>query len=198
MMPSFFKRLFLFLFVLAVMFSSLNPGLTAQQRDRPRDPALVQASEQAPAQSAPAREKPAAPFADEIVSTTTHTMLNSYLRGELKYKSDTPYAISGNVRPWNFSNVQNQYPNTAETLRGAMAANQYLKVFVASGYYDGATPFFGSEYTFQQTDLGGELKDRVKFGYYEAGHMMYINKAAHNKLKADLTEFIRWAAMVEK
>lgn len=120
--------------------------------------------------------------------------LNSYLRGELKVKIDTPYAVSGNVRPWNYSNVQNQYLNTAETLRGAMAANQYLRIFVASGYYDGATPFFGSEYTFHQTALGGELKDRVQFGYYEAGHMMYIHKASHLKLKADLTAFIKMAS----
>jgi carboxypeptidase C (cathepsin A) len=123
--------------------------------------------------------------------------LNSYLRTELKYKNDTPYAISGNVRPWSYNNVQNQYLNTAETLRGAMAANQFLKVFVANGYYDGATPFFATEYTFFQTDLGGDLKGRVKFGYYEAGHMMYIHKPSHAKLKADLAEFIKDASGVK-
>ncbi|MHB8093497.1 MAG: S10 family peptidase [Candidatus Aminicenantales bacterium] len=124
--------------------------------------------------------------------------LNAYLRTELKYKNDTPYAVSGNVRPWNYDNVQNQYLNTAETLRSAMSSNQYLKVFVANGYYDGATPFFGTEYTFRHMDLGGELTSRVKFGYYEAGHMMYIRKAEHAKLKADLAEFIRTAAAVEQ
>jgi carboxypeptidase C (cathepsin A) len=123
--------------------------------------------------------------------------LNSYLRTELKYKNDTPYAISGDVRPWSYNNVQNQYLNTAETLRGAMAANQFLKVFVANGYYDGATPFFATEYTFFQTDLGGDLKGRVKFGYYEAGHMMYIHKPSHAKLKADLAEFIKDASGIK-
>ena len=125
-------------------------------------------------------------------------MLNSYLRGELNYKNDTPYAISGNVQPWNYNNVQNQYLNTSETLRSAMSANQYLKVFVACGYHDGATPFFAAEYTVQHMAMGGELKDRVKFGYYGAGHMMYINKAAHTKLKFDLAEFIKTAAALEK
>ena len=125
-------------------------------------------------------------------------LLNSYLRGELKYKNDTPYAISGNVRPWNYDNVQSQYLNASETLRGAMAENQYLKVFVACGYHDGATPFFAAEYTVQHMALGGELKDRFKFGYYGAGHMMYIDKTAHTKLKADLADFIKTAAMVEK
>ena len=90
--------------------------------------------------------------------------LNAYVRGELKYKNDTPYAVSGDVRPWSYENVQNQYLNTAETLRGAMAANQFLKVFVANGYYDGATPFFATEYTFFQTDLAGDLKGRGQNG----------------------------------
>jgi len=30
-------------------------------------------------------------------------------------------------------------------------------------------------------------------GYYEAGHMMYIHKESHAKLKKDLAEFIRRA-----
>jgi len=132
-----------------------------------------------------------------VISGPFPAALNSYVRTELKYKNDTPYAVSGNVRPWSFDNVQNQYLNTAETLRGAMAANQHLKVFVANGYYDGATPFFATEYTFFQTDLAGDLKGRVKMGYYEAGHMMYIHRPSHAKLKADLAEFIRDASGVK-
>lgn len=135
--------------------------------------------------------------ASAAISGPFPAALNSYVRTELKYKNDTPYAVSGNVRPWSYDNVQNQYLNTAETLRGAMAANQFLKVFVANGYYDGATPFFATEYTFFQTDLGGDLKGRVKMGYYEAGHMMYIHKPSHAKLKTDLAEFIRDAAGVK-
>jgi carboxypeptidase C (cathepsin A) len=122
---------------------------------------------------------------------------NSYVRGELKYKNDTPYAVAGNVQPWSYANVQNQYLNTAETLRSSMTQNQHLKVLVANGYYDGATPFFGTEYCFSHMSLGGELASRVQFAYYEAGHMMYIDKAQHAKLKADVSAFIR-SATAEK
>jgi carboxypeptidase C (cathepsin A) len=135
--------------------------------------------------------------ANAAISGPFPAALNAYVRTELKYKNDTAYAVSGNVEPWSYDNVQNQYLNTAETLRGAMAANRFLKVFVANGYYDGATPFFATEYTFFQTDLAGDLKDRVKLGYYEAGHMMYIHGPSHAKLKADLAEFIRDAAGVK-
>jgi len=119
--------------------------------------------------------------------------LNHYLRTELKYKNNIPYAISGNVRPWNFSNVENRFLNVAETLRQAMSQNKFLKVFVANGYYDGATPYFATEYTFSHLDLNNEFKGRIKMGYYEAGHMMYIREASHAKFKKDIAEFIQSA-----
>ncbi len=136
--------------------------------------------------------------ANAAISGPFPAALNAYVRGELKYKNDTPYAVSGDVRPWSYENVQNQYLNTAETLRAAMAANQFLKVFVANGYFDGATPFFATEYTFFQTDLAGDLKGRITMGYYEAGHMMYIHRPSHAKLKADIAEFIKDAAGTKK
>lgn len=133
------------------------------------------------------------------------TMLNCYLREELKYLKDIPYAIYGNVYPWNFSQIPSDPSqmrrggmgmglNVAETLRRAMAENKNLQVFCCNGYYDGATPYFGTEYTFAQMGLNGEFKDRVKMGYYEAGHMMYIHKPSIIKWKKDLAAFIKEAS----
>lgn len=135
--------------------------------------------------------------------------LNNYVGTVLKYKKEVPYAIYGNVYPWNF-NFQPVQPGTpggrtvtrgsrdgflyvAEVLRRSMAENEALKVFCCNGYYDGATPFFGTEYTFSQFMLDGSFKDRIKMGYYEAGHMMYIHRPSLKKLKADLANFITWA-----
>jgi carboxypeptidase C (cathepsin A) len=140
-----------------------------------------------------------------LIQGAFSTMLNYYLREELGYEKDIPYAIYGNVYPWNFSSVpsdrrQNQGGgmgmglNVAEILRQAMAENENLQVFCCNGYYDGATPFFGTEYTFAQMGLRGEFKDRVKMGYYEAGHMMYIHKPSIIKLKKDLAAFIQEAS----
>jgi carboxypeptidase C (cathepsin A) len=133
------------------------------------------------------------------------TMLNYYLREELKYKKDLPYAIYGNVYPWNFSQMPSDPRqmrrgsmgmglNVAETLRRAMAENEHLHIFCCNGYYDGATPFFGTEYTFAQMGLNGEFKDRVKMGYYEAGHMMYIHGPSIIKFKRDIATFIKEAS----
>ena len=135
------------------------------------------------------------------------TMLNHYLRTELQYKEDLPYAVFGNVYPWNFLSTPSPggfpggggggmggMPNVAEILQSAMRDNPDLQVFVANGYYDGATPFFATEYTFAQIGLNREFQSRIRFGYYEAGHMMYIHKPSIVKLKTDLAEFIRKAA----
>ncbi len=118
--------------------------------------------------------------------------INHYLRADLGYVSDLPYEIlTGRVRPWNYGNVENEFLNVAETLRSAMTKNPNLKVFVANGYYDLATPYFATRYTFNHMHLDETLRDHVSMGYYEAGHMMYVKLSSLARLKADLATFIR-------
>ncbi len=118
--------------------------------------------------------------------------MNHYFRTELNYKNDLNYALEAQVSPWNW-NVQMGFLNVAESLRQAMSRNQSLKVFVANGYYDVATPYFATEYTFSHLDLDSEFKGRISMGYYEAGHMMYLHKPSHAKLKSDIANFIQSA-----
>ncbi len=114
-----------------------------------------------------------------------------YVRNDLKFESDLPYEIlTGRVQPWNYRNVQNRYLNVAEDLRRAMHRNPYLKVWVANGYYDLATPFFATEYTFSQMNLDPTLKRNVTFTYYESGHMMYIHRPSLVKFHRDFMDFI--------
>ena len=118
--------------------------------------------------------------------------LNAYVRHDLGFKSDLPYEIlTGRVRPWNFKNYENRYVNVAETLREAMTKNRNLKLFVANGYYDLATPFFATLYTINHLGLEPELQGNVTMGYYEAGHMMYIHRPSLVQLKHDLANFIQ-------
>ncbi len=120
--------------------------------------------------------------------------LNDYVRRELKFESDLPYEIlTGKVSPWSFSNAQNRYLDLAETLRTAMTHNPYLKVFVANGYYDMATPYQASRYTFDHIGLPPDLRTNVSMGYYDAGHMMYVNRPSLVQMKKDLTGFIHSA-----
>lgn len=117
--------------------------------------------------------------------------LNDYLRRELNYESDLPYEIlTGKVRPWSYKEFENRYVDVAETLRSAMTRNPHLKVLVANGYYDLATPYFATEYTFNHLGLAPELRDNVSMTYYEAGHMMYVHHDSLVQLKDDLSKFI--------
>jgi carboxypeptidase C (cathepsin A) len=125
-----------------------------------------------------------------IVGPYTAT-LNDYVRGELKFESDLPYEfLTGRVQPWNYQPYQNRYVNVAETLRSAMTENPFLRVYVAKGYYDLATPFFAAEYTMDHLSLDPTLRSHLTGGYYEAGHMMYVHQPSLVKLKQELKEFL--------
>jgi carboxypeptidase C (cathepsin A) len=116
---------------------------------------------------------------------------NQYVRTELKFETDLPYEIlTGRVRPWSYREFENRYVNVAETLRQAMTQNPALKVFVANGYYDLATPFFATGYTFNHMSLDPGLRGHVSMGFYEAGHMMYTHLASLQKLKPDIAKFL--------
>jgi carboxypeptidase C (cathepsin A) len=117
---------------------------------------------------------------------------NDYVRNDLGYKTDTEYYILGGgiLAPWNW-NVNNGYANTAIPLQSAMQKNPYMKIFIASGYYDMATPYFATEYTFAIMNLDQTLRRNISTYYYEAGHMMYIEKASLKKLKDDVTIFVQ-------
>jgi carboxypeptidase C (cathepsin A) len=117
-------------------------------------------------------------------------MFNDYVRRELGFKSDLTYHIlGGGIGPWNWG-TSNTFADTGESLRSAFAKNPHMKLFVASGYYDLATPYFATEYTLRHLGLDPSLKGSVSTGYYEAGHMMYIHTAELARLRKDVGAFV--------
>jgi carboxypeptidase C (cathepsin A) len=121
-------------------------------------------------------------------------VFNDYVRQDLGFKSDLPYEVlTDRVRPWNYSRG-NSYLNVAEDLRTAMSQNPALKIFVACGYYDLATPLFAAEYTFSHLGFEPDYAQRIGLHYYEAGHMMYVRRADHQQLKKDIAAFITSAS----
>ena len=126
----------------------------------------------------------------QIQGTYTAT-LNDYVRRELGYENDLPYEIlTGRVHPWSYATHENEFVNVAETLRKAMTQNPFLKVIVTNGYYDLATPYFATEYTFNHLGLDHTLQQNVSMTYYEAGHMMYVHQPSLAQLKLDLDAFL--------
>jgi carboxypeptidase C (cathepsin A) len=116
--------------------------------------------------------------------------LNDYLRRELRYKSDLRYEILTSVWPWSYANTgNNRYTNVAEDLRNTMQQLPFMRVFVASGYHDLATPYFATEYTMNHLMVRPELRGNIEIHEYEAGHMMYTHRPSLEKLKRDLDAF---------
>ena len=119
--------------------------------------------------------------------------LNNYVRTELGYKSDLEYYIlGGGIGRWDWG-AGNSYADTSEALRSAFAKNPFMKLFVASGYFDLATPYFAADYTLSHMSLYPDLRGNIKTSVYEAGHMMYIDKQSLAKLKKDVADFVQFA-----
>jgi carboxypeptidase C (cathepsin A) len=116
---------------------------------------------------------------------------NDYVRRELGYQSDLEYYILGGGigARWDFGS-DNQYVDVGETLRDTFAKNPHMRLFIAFGYYDAATPLFAAEYSVNHLRLDPAARARVSRGYYEAGHMMYIHQPSLMKLRKDVGEFV--------
>jgi carboxypeptidase C (cathepsin A) len=135
----------------------------------------------------------------ETAVTPPFTMaFNQYVRSELGFKSDRQYGILVPI-PWDFGSGMGGFgrrngADTSGALRDAMTQNPYLKVFVAEGHYDLATPYFAVEDTLSHMRLDEEARGRISSAQYDAGHMVYTDAPSRHKLKADVSRFLRNAA----
>lgn len=119
---------------------------------------------------------------------------NAYIRNELHYRTSLTYrptAYGGELGArWDMHHNGDDPPaNVAPDIARAMSENPHLHVFSANGYYDFATPFFATEYTFDHLNIAPALQKNIQFGFYHSGHMIYLNPKALVRYKADLD---RW------
>ena len=114
---------------------------------------------------------------------------NDYVRRELHYRNDDVYYIlGGGIGRWKYP--QNQYADVTPSLERAFTKNPYLRLYVAMGYYDMATPYYAVEYTLSQLRIAPEIRANIVTEYFAAGHMMYIDDASRVKLRIGMRRFI--------
>jgi len=139
--------------------------------------------------------RPESDAASNAISSAYTAGINHYLSSELKVKIERPYRTSNRSLggKWSWRPVldsqrwEPSYVNVARRLSSALRRNGDLRVLVANGYYDFATPFFDAEFTLSRH---GILPERITMKYYEAGHMMYVHEPDLKKLASDIRSFL--------
>jgi carboxypeptidase C (cathepsin A) len=91
---------------------------------------------------------------------------------------------------WTWKGFENKYVNVGATLRRAMHNNAHMRVYVASGYYDLATPHAAGDYTINHLGLRNGQWKKIAVSYFEAGHMMYIHQPSLARMAGELRAFV--------
>ncbi|RSN09019.1 peptidase S10 [Streptomyces sp. WAC 05977] len=122
--------------------------------------------------------------------------LNHYVRAELGYENDLPYEVLSTdvFKAWSYSDFEGRSVSSVDSLAAAMRANPHLRVHVAFGHYDGATPYFASEHVLARLQIPEELRENIDTAYYPAGHMMYVHEESRVRQAKDLAKFIKTAS----
>lgn len=142
------------------------------------------------------------PFYDPsrlFIARPVGALVDSYFQKELKFTTALTYRVATDkVLPWNYGSAQYGYLNATPALRQAMLNDPHLRVFVAAGYFDLATPYVATRYTLDHLRLEAAQRDRITLQHYQGGHMMYIDAGCRAKLKKDVTEYLMGTAAVAR
>jgi carboxypeptidase C (cathepsin A) len=130
--------------------------------------------------------------------------INDYLRKDLKYGMDATYFPNGRMGGdfnWSMEHRAPGFgrfgggdwggPNVMPDLAYRMKMNPKMKVLLAGGYFDLATPFFEGMYEMHHLPMPNSLQSNISYHYYEAGHMIYANEDALRQFRGDVENFIK-------
>ena len=143
----------------------------------------------------------------DAITSAWNTAINSYLHNDLKYATQATYLMSardGGEFNWNM----NHHPpgrggggggggsvetgaNVMPDLAYRMKLNPKMKVLLAGGYYDLATPFFEGIYEMHHLPIPNSMQSNISYHYYEAGHMIYVREDILKQFHNDVAAFIK-------
>jgi carboxypeptidase C (cathepsin A) len=145
----------------------------------------------------------------DAITSAWNTAINQYLHNDLKYASQATYLMSarqGGEFSWNMTHTPpgrgfgggGAAPGTVETganvmpdLAYRMKMNPRMKVMLAGGYFDLATPYFEGIYEMHHLPMPRTLQSNISYHYYEAGHMIYVREDILKQFHADVAAFIK-------
>ena len=137
------------------------------------------------------------------ISSAYTAALNQYMRTDLKYGADQTYKPGAYGDPDFTWDLRHQAPggppatqqesgtNVMPDLAFTMKSNPKMKVMLAGGYYDLATPFFEGMYEMHHLPIPQKLQANISYHYYQSGHMVYVNEDVLKQFHADVAAFIK-------
>jgi carboxypeptidase C (cathepsin A) len=137
------------------------------------------------------------------ISSAYTAALNQYMRTELKYGKDLTYkpgAYTDASFTWDLqhqapggppANQQEGGTNVMTDLAFTMKSNPKMKVMLAGGYYDLATPYFEGKFEMHHLPIPQKLQANISYHYYKSGHMVYVNEDVLKQFHADVAAFIK-------
>jgi len=117
------------------------------------------------------------------------SVFNHYVRSELGIETDLTYEVLNGKIGMSWEWEKAKLPTTGEILRGAMAKNPFMKVFVSQGYYDLATPLMATEYMLTHMNIDAQLRANLEMKCYEGGHMFYLDVESLAAFRKDVGAF---------
>jgi carboxypeptidase C (cathepsin A) len=147
-----------------------------------------------------AGEYPGYDPSDTGISGAYIASFHNYLENDLKFNSSETYNDSGpglnENWDWNHRSTGGRgfgggqrTPYVAGDLGDTIRKNPHLRVFAANGLYDLATPFTATEWELAHMGTESKMRANVTWGYYPAGHMVYLNVDALKTFREDLSKF---------
>jgi len=131
-----------------------------------------------------ARDPSLDPLVAPLVSSFT-----AYVRDELAYSTDVRYELMNPdvSQAWNWVEAGlGDLPGVGQRLRRALSLNPHLKLLIAHGYFDLATPYFASKYVVERLELDEAISPNLRLNVYSGGHMFYTHERAREQLYADV------------
>jgi carboxypeptidase C (cathepsin A) len=124
----------------------------------------------------------AAPVTSAAVDLTTR---------KLNWRPDGSYELGNGAaeKAWDFGRGLRPAESVTE-LRQVLALDPKLKVLVAHGLFDLATPYFGSKMLLDQLPTFAEAP-RVKLVVYPGGHMFYSRDASRQAFRAEVQALMK-------
>ena len=137
------------------------------------------------------------------ISSAYTAALNQYMRTDLKYGENQTYKPGAYADPDFSWDLRHQPPggppanqqwggtNVMPDLAYTMKSNPKMKVMLAGGYYDLATPYFEGKFEMHHLQIPQKLQANISYHYYQSGHMVYVNEEVLKQFHADVAAFIR-------